>query len=514
MYTANDNGPAQLSAAQSALGGGDSIGHHMEARDRATAYDAEYLSPAYQASHTPHPKRRGGGGTSGGNRGGNGGGDGYVRTRQKSHSPISFFLSFCIWVGAMAAAFVYFQEYSNPLIRILICVGVGWSALLLAYVSMRQGRDFFRDLGLSGLLAASAGAAFVVMQSYNMPINLQFLMIGAAILTVLLANVLKERYFLTVSAMAALSWTALSVSSLQISPLYWVFPTVWIMQMVLSIEMRAKLPLVLATLSGLIWALGQLFILTAQAQISTLMAICTLFALGITYSRVGKSMQERHVLSGLFQTNLGWAIAAISALLLQDYWMMDTPHAPWNSVSAPAVTSYPLMAQWGVFILLCLGTLGLYSLFRLRVRHDSFRDTFIGGGFWGGLGLVGFAALLPASVAFNTQFSNLLNHYGFSATPNVGLLIGGGITALSLGMLASGYQRGKFSMILMAVLTLCAEAILVMERLYTDPDNMFVFGFAILVIALTSWLYTRSAENKTMHAAHTVHPTNPEVANA
>ena len=54
------------------------------------------------------------------------------------------------------------------------------------------------------------------------------------------------------SCMAALSWTAYSLLGLQTSMFLWAFPVLWIMQMSLAIEFKAKIPL---ALSKLIWSM-------------------------------------------------------------------------------------------------------------------------------------------------------------------------------------------------------------------------------------------------------------------
>lgn len=479
-HIANDNGPARAGHENHVLSHGDSIGHRMLARDRAIAYEAR--SPAPAANHSAHIhrnyKRRYGFYTGGSNNGGSSGGTGLFDL------PTGFFLIFGLWLAALAGAFVYLQHASEPEPRILSFVGFGWASLLLAYISKCQGRDFFRDLGFSTALVSFGAAIFVVTTSYNIPLNPSFLLVGTAFVTVLLANLLKERYFLTVSALAGLAWTGLSLSEMHISQLYWTFPALWAMQMFLCTEFRAKLPLALSTLFGVVWCLTQLFILTADAKISVLMAICTVFTLGVGYSRVGKSMQDNQVISGLFQTHLGWMAAAVSALLLQDYWLMDTPHMPWSALPILPLNAYPFMIQWGVFIALSLLMIGAYGLLRFRGQRQSLI---------GILSLVGFSAFLPASIAFHPQFIDIAAHYGVSPAPSVGLLIGGAITALALGMMLNGLRRQSPALLFLSLLILSAEAILVMDSLYQAPNNIAIFGFGVAVIALTAGLYAQHA---------------------
>lgn len=399
--------------------------------------------------------------------------------------PASFIASLCIWVFALAATYLALQSSLQAVASILVLAVSGWAALLLAYVCKVQNRAFFRDLGLSGVVGSLMGSMLIAMTSYNLPIDLATLCGGLSLLTIILAALIKERYLLTISCMAALSWTAYSLLNMQTSVFLWAFPVLWIMQMSLAIEFKAKIPLALASLSGLFWMLANIIIIAAAAKISPLMAICALFAAGFTYSRIGKSMQDSGLLGGLFQTNIGWAVAAICALLLQDYWLMSTPHMPWANMSNSSALAYPMTAQWSALLLICTMIIGVASLLRMRKERQTF---------FGSLGILLFAALLPASIAFKPQLLATASQYGIQVTPSVGLLIGGAVTALALAMLVNGLRRSKPSMMLLALATLSVEAIIVMDSVYAEPDNLTLFGFTVLLMTLTAGLYAHNGQ--------------------
>lgn len=448
--TANDNSSA-------APFGGDRVGQQFEARDRVykTLAQQSKTGRAHSAATAPSSLPR----------------------------PQVFYAAFSLWVFSLIGVFMAIDQFSSPNPRIMAFVVSGWAALFLAYVSKHQNKNFFRDLGLSSAFGALGIALLTAISGYNIPVSAPFLIISALVLTVGFAALLKERYFLTLSAMIAMSWSALSLLSPDISKYHWMFPAIWALQMSLAIEFKAKLPLALIAISGFLWLAILLFTQTIHHNISALMAISAMFSFGIAYSRLGKSMQDSQVLSGLFQTNIGWAIAAISALLLQDYWLMQTPHAPWIGITNNEFTSYPYAGYWKVFTMLTIAAVGLFCAFRSHMKKQTFT---------GGIGITIFAALLPSSIIFKPQLTALATQYSINMFPTVGLVIGGAVTALSLAMLANGLRRNKTSMLLLALLALCAEAVLVMDSLYGEPNNQMIFGFTILVIAMTTALYAHN----------------------
>ncbi len=468
-HTSNDNTPNGDGFAQgshtSFLDIGDSIGKQETAKNKAcTSFTNGFSTHSSVSDEKPNIAGRK---------------SGFL------NNSILFFAVFSLWTLSFVAEFIVVEKFSAPLLRILILVMGGWAGLLLAYVSKAQARDFFRDLGLSSVLASLAGAAYVAIISYNMPVNLPLICGGMAFVSVFFAILLKERYFLTVSGMAALSWTATTFMTFTPSTLFWAFPALWIMQMALAIEFKAKIPLVLATLSGFLWAISNVATLTTTEQISGLMAICMIFLIGITYSRIGKSFQDNKIFSGLFQTNTGWVVATISALLLQDYWLMETLHFPWTILAKTPANNTSMMVLCWTFLIACSGIIALCCLLRLRAKRQTL---------WGGLGITAFAILLPASIIFKDQFISLTQQFGIPATPSFGLLIGGAITGLSLSMLANGLRRAKPTMMLTALTALSAEAVIVMDSLYTSPDNLILFGFAVLLMALTAGLYAHNGQ--------------------
>ncbi len=400
--------------------------------------------------------------------------------------PGMFFASFCLWIIAAIYSYQILHSSPSPVIKILGMTMIGWAALFFAYVSKFQGRDFFCDFGLSGVIGALIGAIIVALTRYHLPIDLATLCGGLSLLTVILAALIKERYLLTISCMAALSWTAYSLLNLQSSALFWAFPIMWIIHMSLAVELRAKIPLALAIISGLFWLVTNITLLSLAAKISPLMAISAIFATGFAYSRIGKTMQDNRLLGGLFQTNAGWAVAAISALLLQDYWLMEAPHVPWTNLPNLSAFAYPMTVQWSVILIGCCLIIAGAGLLRIRMGTQTLV---------GSIGVLFFAALLPASIAFRPQLLAVTAQNGLQATPSVGILIGGAITALSLAMLVNGLRRSKPSMMVLALVTLSLEAIIVMESLFSTPDNVALFGFAVLIMTLTAGLYAHNGQN-------------------
>lgn len=466
--TSNDNSPPTMELGgfsdDEPLNVGDAIGFHRFAQEKAYAnVEEEVVRSHFETKEKP-----------------------FRKAGVMGH-PVTFIASLCLWVMYIVATYQVFQTSVFPVINILVLVINGWVALFFAYVCKYQEREFFRDLGLSGVIGTLMASVMVALMSFNLPVDLASLCGGFAILTAILAALVKERYLLTVSCMAALSWTAYSLLNLQISTFIWAFPIIWVIQMSLAAELKAKIPLVLASLSGLFWLIGNVVIITTAAKISPLMAICAVFAAGFTYSRIGKSMQDNQILGALFQTNVGWAVAAICALLLQDYWLMSTPHMPWTNLPTVSAFAYPMTAQWSAMLIFCILVIGSASLLRMRKGRQSLP---------GGLGILLFSTILPASIAFKPQMISYAEQYGVQATPSFGLIIGGAITALSLGMLVNGLRRSKPSMMLLALITLSMEAVIVMDNLYSDPNNLALFGSAVLVMTLTAGLYAHNGKTQ------------------
>jgi len=394
--------------------------------------------------------------------------------------PIGLIFALGLWVMSLALCFGTLGYSNSPYLRIFAGLGAVWGSLLLAFVAGRQDRMTLRDLGLSAALSAASIALWFTAVTFNIPLSPSLVLCGGAIVTALLAGLLRAPLFMTMTSLFAISWTLDSALNMKISSLAWTFPALWAVQMFLSVDARAKLPIFLTTVSGLLWLGASLFVLTINQQVSALMAVSGLALFGVLHTRIGKSMQDVRAYSGLFQTNIGWSIAVIAALVMQDYWLSGMPHGTWNLFPNMSFIDAPLLAPWSAVMVASVALVGCCSFLRGRLGKQSFL---------GGICIVGFAALLPAITAFTPQITEFLAGKDISPAPLIGLVIGATVTAFSLGMLINGLRRGKTSMMLMAFAALAAEAIIVMESLYDNPENLTVFGFAVLISALTVGVY-------------------------
>jgi len=454
--TANDNHPVSAQTTR-AVFQGDTTGQALLLKERA-----------YESATSQH---------------GNHGRGKITFTKPKTGlimRPAGLTLALGIWVISLAVCFGSIGYSASPYLRIFAGLGVVWGSLLLAFTAGRQGRFTLRDLGLSAALSGTGMALLFTATTFNIPLSPSIILSSGAIVTALLAGLLRAPLFMTLSCLFAILWTLDCGLDLQISSMAWIFPALWAVQMFLSTEAQAKLPIVLATISGLFWLGTNLFVLTLTGQISALMAVSGLAIFGIMHSRIGKSMQDVRAYSGLFQTNIGWVVAIAAAITLQDYWLSGMPHATWNLFPDLAFTAAPMMGAWSAVIAACIVLVGGCSILRTKLGKQTLL---------GGLGILGFAALLPAITAFTPQIGAILESKDLSPAPLIGLIIGSAVTAFSLGMLINGLRRGKTSMILMAFTALALEAIIVMESLYDNPENLTIFGFAVLISALTVGVY-------------------------
>ena len=453
---ANDNHPVSAHRAKTVFHG-DSVGQALLLKDRA------YESAAPQSAHSLR------------------GSISYKSPKSGiSTRPTGLILALGIWVISLALCFGAVGYSASPYLRIFASLGAVWGSLLLAFVAGRQNRMALRDLGLSAALSATGMALWFTAATFNVPLSPSLVLCGGAVVTALLAGLLRAPLFMTLTSMFTILWTLDCALNMKISSLAWVFPALWAVQMFLAVDARAKLPIFLATVSGLFWLGASLFVLTINQQISVLMAVSGLALFGILHSRIGKSMQDVRAYSGLFQTNIGWAIAVIAAITLQDYWLSGMPHGSWNLFPDMSFAAAPLAGPWSAVIIACIALIACCSFLRGRFGKQTF---------FGGLGILGFAALLPAITAFTPQITVYMASQNLSPAPMIGLVIGAAVTAFSLGMLINGLRRGKTSMMLMAFTALAAEAIIVMESLYDNPENLAVFGFAVLISALTVGVY-------------------------
>ena len=457
LNTANDNAPVEGHSGYVPVYGGDALGRQMLARERA-------IFPETKPPTGAHPARA----------------RLNVNADNKSHKPSRLMLALCLWIGSLALCYIAVTQFITPLPRMLAAIGAGWASLFLAYVSKQQGRAHLRDIGLSAALSALGAACLLAMAGYNIPAPPALLAGAAAFVTIIFASLLRETYFLTISSFLAIVWTGTALMDMQISPYFWVFPALASLQLFLSIELKSKLPIFMATLSLVFWVAVNLFILSGANQVSGMMGLSALFVYGTAHARIGKSMQDSRALSGLFQTNIGWMIAAMSALGLQSYWQAGTPSAE--------LMSYPLVGQWAILTL--AGVIGIAVCCVLRMRKGT--QTLLGG-----LGVTLFAFAVPASVAFAARLPEWLAPYGLSPVPHLGLIMGGVLTGLALGMVANGLKRRKVSMILIGIAAICAEAVVVADSLLANSDNMMVFGMATLFAALTAALYAYNGHVRT-----------------
>ena len=301
LNIANDNAPISDHAGYVPVYGGDSLGRQMLARERAAFPETE------QKLRTHKTRAQFGLKTNNNN--------GY------EHKPSAILIALCLWVASLALCYVAIAQFITPLPRIIAAIVAGWTSLYLAYVSKQQGRAHLRDIGLSAALSALGAACLLAMAGYNIPAPPALLAGAAAFITIIFASLLRETYFLTISSFLAIVWTGTALMDMQISPYFWVFPALASLQLFLSIELKSKLPIFMATLSLVFWVAVNLFILSGANQISAMMGLSALFIYGIVHTRIGKSMQDGRALSGLFQTNIGWLVAGASALALQVYWL-------------------------------------------------------------------------------------------------------------------------------------------------------------------------------------------------
>lgn len=459
------------------LGRGDAIGRHKTAQERAySAIDqAQHTSMSNAANRLDLGQDEQSKTQTGSN-----GGPPFSKSWFMglfSSSTAIFVAMLCLWLGAIAALVFCLLAVHDTTLRVLAFIVCGWMSLGLSYVSKRHGRDFMADLGYSTLFSSLIGAIFAAKTGFNIPISLPLLICILAYSSAALSFVLKESYFLTLSIMLSLSWSACWFLNLETPLLYWTFPFLWAVQMLTGLRLRARLALGLIGLSGLLCLGVNLISMVHNDHISVLMAVCVLFAGGMTYARIGETLQDNDQTGGVFQTNFGWIVAALSALAIQDYWLTQNIRFPWGGLMDDHAPSFKKFPQWILFLVACVGLIFICNWSRMRQNLQ---------GAWSSTALFLFASVLPASIVFQSQIIGFATKSGIAAKPVIGLLIGGAITGLAIAYLASGFAKGRKSTVLAAIFALSIEAILVMDILYQTPNNILIFGCAVFVIALTT----------------------------
>ncbi|NNC37416.1 MAG: hypothetical protein EX271_09455 [Acidimicrobiales bacterium] len=383
-----------------------------------------------------------------------------------------------IWLASACALFFIYRDIGVPLYKIGISVLFGWASLYLLYANKTQCRSFLRMSGMLGVLASFALIAYTLLVEFNMRISTELSLVLGMAITLTLSALTREKLPLILSTKMFATWLALTQIGRNNPELTWIIPTILLAQLLVTSRLKSRLSLFILVLAGTAWVGNMLIGLTDTSYLSMEQAAGILVLGGLSYNRLGKSLQDRRKSTGLMHTNIAWGLTAMSALALQYIW------------GEVVATPEPILRESHLFYsmittVICAGlvsTIFLTGLVRSRSGNQSPVET---------IALTALALLLSVFLINPDFLFGSIAYIATSPTQFISLAIGGIMTAACIGMTVNGARRGVPVMILMGIATLVAELYLVVPQLLKQPEHVYAFGYSCLFSLLFLGLFAQ-----------------------
>lgn len=138
---------------------------------------------------------------------------------------------------------------------------LGVLSLALASLARKRRAKFSHSIGIASACVCLAGITWFYMQQSGIKIPPEFIALGVATASVILARIWKTPFLLHVSLLTMIGWSAYSFINTQVSELAWLFPALWSVQMFFALEFHFKRSIYLSIFTGLLWIGVNLFLL-------------------------------------------------------------------------------------------------------------------------------------------------------------------------------------------------------------------------------------------------------------
>lgn len=260
LVTANDNSPAGTATATHSENGRDLLRcqswHTQQAKGliSVSAYSPVKRGVHIQNAHVPVPVST-------------------VLTapptqtnkRQKT-SKFPVYLLVLLWVVVAAGIARFAGGLTGNLLSgdSLAAAGGGLGLLSLALAATARKRDarISHSIGIASACVCLVGLSWYYIKNSGVAIAPEFLILGLAVGSLVLAKLWRTPFLLHVSLLLAIGWSAYSFLNTQVSALTWLFPALWSMQMFLALEFRIRRTVAFSIVTGLLWIGVNLFPLT------------------------------------------------------------------------------------------------------------------------------------------------------------------------------------------------------------------------------------------------------------
>lgn len=187
------------------------------------------------------------------------------KIRREKTGKFPVYVLLLLWLVAVVAIARFAGGMSNNLLSgqslAVAGGGLGLLSLALAATARKRHAKISHSIGIAGACVCTAGLIWYYLQQSGIKIPPEFLALGLAAGSLVLAKLWRTPFLLHLSLLLAIGWSSYSFLNTQVSELAWLFPALWSMQMFLALEFRIRRTIMLSIFTGLLWIGVNLFLL-------------------------------------------------------------------------------------------------------------------------------------------------------------------------------------------------------------------------------------------------------------
>jgi len=324
---------------------------------------------------------------------------------------------------------------------------------------------FLLVLGFA-LTCIAAWLYIAVTQTHSALLNLLIpaIMISAAFLIAMRSSIT-----LWISLIALMIWSGLGAiakfNGLPIPASHWLvaLPILLSLQIIAASHSTSRLIMLASLTCAYLW----LAIFTLGSELNALASGTLVFILGTAHHRLGKTWGDKGINYSHEHTVIGW-VAAITGLIWAQHYFIAFGEIGINTVGLGAAQSF----YWIFGVGLALTVIILSSL--IRIRHNR-------------LSVLGFlhicaSCIIMPVLAYNPPIvlGVFESFSGLPATPYFGFALGAVVLALAISLGMNGLRRQRYVDTLIAGLTICAQAAIIVNPSYFNFDTVVVVMFGMI----------------------------------
>lgn len=398
-----------------------------------------------------------------------------------------------LWLCAITANVWAIMTGPAPALHIMLATTAIMTSLGIVYFAARHNRRGLQEIGALSAVLGFALSLYVMSMRFGLyvsPLSGAGLTAAAALgIGALGHSVIALRLSAIFSIVwAALSFglfdlTALGLSSASAQTFLWGFPALWSLQVFCAHYLRDGAALTLSVFAGYFWLIGMAYAALDTNILSALHVTTSLFLIGALHVRLGKVMQDVAAPFGLSQTNWGWLAMMAGLLGVQDFWLSPL-RAPWLGLPQTSAAQ----TLWAIGAGLVIVAILAAELRRIKTRPQSLTRA---------LSVTLLCALVMALAVQTSALAGALQIMGLNPMPNIGLILGAVVTALSIAMILNGFRRHSAFMVLLGLAGLVAEIVIILDPIMQSVDHAVLYGAASFVFALFAALFAGADNEET-----------------